>query len=186
MAFLRPLQASTHPQKQPKHDQHLASQAVAGDATAFAALLNTHYDTLFRIALKYSQHPDMAADIVQNACIKIAQSIGGFRFNSQILTWMIRIVINEATDQIRSQKPTDDLDDYLHLGHAADQETTTLAQQVLSCIHDLPTDLMDAAVLVWINGHTHKEAAKVLGIAEGTVSWRLNQARKLLPEITWP
>jgi len=44
----------------------------------------------------------------------------------------------------------------------------------------LPTDLRDAVTLVYIEGLNHREAARVLGCAETTVSWRLFRAKGLL------
>ena len=62
-------------------------------------------------------------------------------------------------------------------------ETQALNQQMLSAVHQLPVKLKEATLLVFAEGLSHKEAARVLGCAESTVSWRIFQAKKKLYKV---
>lgn len=164
-------------------EQALIRRAQDGDAEAFEALLGLYYDTLFRFAYKWCGSREDAEDITQQACIKLARSIGGFRFDAAFTSWVYRLVINCAVDWSRSQRR--------HTAGCGDNdapppatpssaETGVLVEQVLRQLDTLAGGIKETVLLVYAEGMTHGEAADVLGVKEGTVSWRLYEARKKL------
>jgi len=58
-------------------------------------------------------------------------------------------------------------------------ETAQRKDWLTTAITALPTDLRDTLALV-LDDMTHKEAGDILGVSEGTISWRLSEARKHL------
>ena len=56
------------------------------------------------------------------------------------------------------------------------------SQQILHYISDLQEDLKDSLILVHVQGLSHAEAAKELGVKESTISWRVHEARKNLKQ----
>jgi len=60
--------------------------------------------------------------------------------------------------------------------------TTWLYRVAVNASHDLPPDLRDTLALI-LDDMTHAEAGDILGISEGTVSWRLSEARKHLKSL---
>ncbi|MDA0240990.1 MAG: RNA polymerase sigma factor [Proteobacteria bacterium] len=81
----------------------LIKRAQGGDKGAFERLLQTHYDVMYRTAYKWCGNKMDAEDITQTACIKLARSIDGFRFESAFLTWLYRLVINTAKDWAKAR-----------------------------------------------------------------------------------
>lgn len=161
-------------------DTELIKQAVNGDKSAFAALLQEVYDAMFKMAFKYCGNRQDAEDITQDACIKLARHIGSFRFKSSFTSWVYRLVINCANDFYRARKPEIAVESG-HVGAAApDAETKTYANEILAQVHALPENEKTALLLVMSEGFTHAEAAAVMECKESTVSWYIHEARKKL------
>ncbi len=84
--------------------QDLIRRAQSGDSVSFAELLDLHYDTIFRFAWKWCRHRANAEDIAQLACMKLANSLGQFRFQAAFRSWLYRLGISCAQDWQRSQQ----------------------------------------------------------------------------------
>ncbi len=164
-----------------KDEEHkLIRAAQSGDASAFEALVNMHYETMYKMAFKWCGNKTEAEDITQEACIKLARGINAFRFESAFTSWLYRLVINTAKDWYRKagrQPSSDGLDEVQINSKSEDQ---VYAREVLAEVYNLPEGEKDALLLVMGEGLSHKEAGKILGCKESTVSWRIHEARKKL------
>lgn len=164
--------------------QTLICQAQIGDSTAFAQLLAQHYDSIFRFAYRWCGHRSDAEDITQFACIKLAQSIGQFRFEAAFSSWLYRLVINCAKDWYKSQNrhQHDNIDDWIEPERAPDQaaENSIYLQQLLRLLDQMAEGFKETVLLVHGEGLSHAEAAAILQVKESTVSWRLHDIRKQL------
>jgi RNA polymerase sigma-70 factor (ECF subfamily) len=166
----------------------LIKQCQNGDDQAFETLLGLYYDQIHSIAYKWCQDSANAQDITQLACIKLAKSIQQFNFESSFTTWLYRLVINCAKDFYKSpsqynvrEESDHDLDE--HAGRSEDLSSRTIyAQQILEHIASLQEDLRDTLVLVYGTGLNHRQTAERLGVKEGTISWRVHEARKILKD----
>ncbi len=167
----------------------LIRRCQEGDRAAFDTLLHAEYDIIYRIAYKWCGDQHNAEDIAQQACIKLANNIGKFGFESNFSSWLYRLVINCAKDYYKSptqnrQAANETTDEVVQTEASIKSklEQQHYARQILEHISRLPDDLRDALVLVFGNGLNHREAAEQLSIKESTVSWRVHEARKLLKQ----
>jgi RNA polymerase sigma-70 factor (ECF subfamily) len=164
-------------------DAELVSRAQGGESRAFAELLERHYGTIFRIAFKCCGHRGDAEDIAQNACLRLAATIGQFRFRAAFTTWLYRVVLSAARDfQRRASAQRAAETDYARqqaVLQGPDPPEVTAAE-LYAAIRQLPEPIREAVLLVVGEGLSHAQAARVLGCAETTVSWRLFQARRRL------
>src|SRR5690606_23404358 len=170
-------------------DSALIRRAQAGDKAAFAALLESYYDLLFRFAYRWCGSRADAEDITQQACIKLARSLAQFRFESAFSSWLYRLVINCAKDWYKTQVRHQG-DDASQVEEAisgdADAETGIYLRQVLRALEQMAEGFKETALLVHAEGLTHAEAAKILAVKESTVSWRLHEIRKQLHSLHQP
>ncbi len=165
------------------NESDLIRRAQQGDAQAFAALLERHYDTLYRFAYKWCGNRADAEDITQQSCIKLARSLGQFRFEAAFSSWLYRLVINCAKDWHKSQQrhqggaeaPGDE-----PVAPSGAAEAGVYLNQVLALLDRMAEGFKETALLVYAEGLTHAEAARVLSLKESTVSWRLHEIRKQL------
>lgn len=163
----------------------MITAAQRGDARAFEQLLKDHYILIFRTAYKWCGKREDAEDITQQVCMKLSQVIGQYRFESQFTTWLYRIVLNVAKDYQRSgarhrAREVADMDLSLFASDAPNAEESLVARHLYWCISLLPEKLRMAVLLVCAEGLSHADAGTTLGCKEGTVSWRISEARKQL------
>lgn len=172
-------------------DKALITAAQSGDRQAFARLVEMEYDLMFRCAMKWCGSRPDAEDITQQACIKLAQSLDQFRFESAFHTWLYRLVINCAKDWQKAQArhhrsrvyETDEqplLDQQEALNDKP--EVSLFLASVLAWIALMGEGFKEAVVLVLGEGMNHKEAADILQVKESTVSWRIHEVRKRLTQ----
>jgi RNA polymerase sigma-70 factor (ECF subfamily) len=166
-------------------DQALITKAVGGNADAFSRLIERHYMTIYKIAYKWSGRREDAEDIAQEVCVALPLKLESFRGDSAFTTWLYRLVINAAKDYYRKAHRKRETPFTEGFDAASDEpliEEKMIAAQSFAVIHTLPEPIRDAVLLVFGEELSHKEAAKVLGCAETTISWRIFKARGLLKE----
>ncbi|WP_344872362.1 RNA polymerase sigma factor SigM [Allokutzneria multivorans] len=169
-------------------DGALIAAHAAGDPHAFTELVRRHRDRLWAVALRTLRDPEEAADALQEAFISAFRAAGSFRAESQVTTWLHRIVVNACLDRIRRRqaRPTVPLPEAgpgepaVSRDAMADRETSLAVQSALA---ELPAEQRSAIVLVDVEGYSVAETAKILGIAEGTVKSRCARGRGKLAKV---
>jgi RNA polymerase sigma-70 factor (ECF subfamily) len=171
-----------------KLDNELIDLALSGHRQAFAALADRYYTTVYRYAFRWLQVREDAEDVAQEVFIKLANSLHTFNRQSAFSTWLYRITANCAKDFLRkhsmwNKNKTTDFPDERLVSPNPGPETKSFHEQIVAAIHILPEKLKEATLLVFAEEMTHKEAARILGCAETTVSWRIFQAKKTLKKV---
>lgn len=160
----------------------LIKAAQGGNANAFEALVNMYYEAMFKMAFKWCGNQRDAEDITQEACIKLARGIGSYKGDSAFTSWLYRLVINAAKDWVKAQGRHDHGGDQIieAMPSSENAEDKLYAAQVWAEVHKLPDSEKESLLLVVAQGLSHKEAAKLCGVKESTISWRIHEARKKL------
>jgi RNA polymerase sigma-70 factor (ECF subfamily) len=175
-----------------------------GDEQAYETLVRTYGGRMLAVARRFLRQEQDAQDAVQDAFISAFKSIDNFEGNSQLSTWLHRIVVNAALMKLRSQqrRPERPIDDLLPKfqpdGHAAQPSQNwavtldTAAQDrdmqrfIRQKIDELPDSHRNVLLLRDIEEHTTEETAQLLGITPGAVKTRLHRARLALRELLDP
>ena len=165
-------------------DGALARRAAAGDRDAFAALLERHYDRIYRVGARVLGDPDEAADLAQDVCVALPTKLASYRGRSRFTTWLYSVVVNAARDVLRrratrqrSERGYAEFDALMRDQTAARECESTWLRQALGRLSE---ELRVTVVLVLEEGLRHAEAGEVLGVSEATVSWRMHEVRKRL------
>ena len=87
----------------------LARRAAAGDRDAFAALVERHYDRIFRVGARILGDGDEAADLAQDVCAGLAAKLPSWRGEARSTTWLHSVVVNGARDAWRLQSLSEPL-----------------------------------------------------------------------------
>ncbi|GAB3674758.1 RNA polymerase sigma factor SigM [Saccharopolyspora tripterygii] len=168
-------------------DAELIAAHAHGDPHAFSELFRRHRDRLWAVALRTMRDPDEAADALQDAMISAFRNAASFRAESQVTTWLHRIVVNACLDRIRRRqaRPTVPLPETgsepaVPRDAIADRDTSMVVQEALS---QLPEDQRAAIVLVDVEGYSVAETAAMLGVADGTVKSRCARGRARLAKL---
>ncbi|MEO6788820.1 MAG: RNA polymerase sigma factor [Chthoniobacteraceae bacterium] len=163
-------------------DETLVVSASNGDASAFARLFDRYHEMIRAFAYRLCLGQSDAQDIAQETFIKAARSLASFRGGSSFRTWLYRIATNTGRDWLRGKMRAE------KLGAALANETPDAGHAeahaaVAEALRALPDDFRAAIVLTFYEGMSHAEAARVLGCAETTVSWRVFRAKRKLRQL---
>ena len=168
-------------------DEDLALQAGDGDREAFSSLLHRHYDRLFALAFRLTGQQTEAEDLTQDICAALPRKLGGFRGEARFSTWLYRVAVNAAHDRRRRAathgKASEGWGDWEQNRRAADAEDAEDVRWLRAAMSHLSEDLRDTLALTLDHEMTQGEAAKVLGVSEGTVAWRMSEVKKRLKEM---
>ena len=164
-------------------DEDLARAAAQGDGAAFASLLDRHYDRLFRLCFRLTGARAEAEDLVQDICAALPAKLRAFRGESRLTTWLWRVAVNAAHDRRRRRatltRASEGWGDWEIARQATIAEGRERTDWLLGALSRLPEDLRDTLALV-LDEVSHAEAGAILGVSEGTVSWRVSEAKKRL------
>lgn len=166
-----------------RSDEALAQAAAKGEKAAFSELLERHYSRTFAFAFRLTGRRADAEDLTQDICAALPSKLMRFDGRSRFTTWLYRVVLNAAHDRHRRtqthSRAAAGWGDWEIARHAEITETNDRLEWLTQTMRALPADLRDTLALT-LDDLTHAEAAEVLGISEGTVSWRLSEARRHL------
>ncbi len=164
-------------------DRSLGLAAAGGDAAAFASLLERHYDRMFGLAFRLTGIQAEAEDLTQDICAALPSKIRAYRGEAAFSTWLYRVVVNAAHDRRRRQathrKAAQGWGDWEVNRVAANAEAADAQDWLQTAMASLPETLRDTLALV-LDDMNHAEVGAVMGISEGTVSWRVSEAKKHL------
>ncbi|HMB56556.1 MAG TPA: RNA polymerase sigma factor [Arenimonas sp.] len=178
-------------------DLDLVDLARHGHREAFRHIMQRCNQRLFRIARGVAGDDSEAEDIVQEAYARAFENLDGFRGEAALLTWMTRIVLNEAYGRVRQHRPTATVEEIdsaqasdnrvLHFparfGSEDPAAAATRAQiraLLERAVDNLPEDFRIVFMMREIEECTVEETALSLGIRAETVKTRLHRARRLL------
>ncbi len=164
-------------------DEDLALAAAGGDGQAFGLLLDRSYDRLFALCFRLTGHRAEAEDLCQDICAALPAKLAGYRRQARVTTWLYRVAVNAAHDRRRRRathtRAAEGWGDWERARQDEIAETGTRLDWLTAAMSRLPGDLRDTLALV-LDDMTHAQAGEILGVSEGTVSWRLSEAKKRL------
>jgi len=165
-------------------DEYLASRAASGDAKAFHSLLQRHYDRVFRVVFSLIGDRSEAEDITQDIWETMPGKIRHWRGDAKLTSWLHRIALNAAKDSLRkSASRARTVAGYAEVNALIREDASHTDQRLTwlqSALETLSDDLRETATLTLGEEMNFAQAAEVLGIAEGTVAWRMSEIRKRL------
>ena len=178
-------------------DTALVGLAQCGHRDAFRHIMQRCNQRLFRVARGVLNDDAEAEDVVQEAYAHAFEKLKTFRGEATLLTWMTRIVLNEAYGRLRQRRPTVDIDQieasqidggqivqfpskFGNEDPAAAAAREQIRRLVERAIDDLPEPFRIVFVMREIEECTVEETAFSLELRAETVKTRLHRARRLL------
>lgn len=178
--------APTHPDR--RDDGELLAACLADEAGAFAELVDRHRQRVAATVIGMLGPGPEAEDVGQEVFIQLHRSLGQFRGDAALSTWLTRIAINRSLDELRRRQRR--LSRWLRLdgseGQLGDREprmdgearldARERARLVREAVQRLKPDWRAVVVLRWLQGHSTLETAEILQVPKGTVLSRLSRA----------
>jgi len=180
--------------EEPSSDRALLERARAGDIAAYGRLVERYQRRVYRLTLHLLHSTADAEDATQEAFVRAYGALDRFDGRCEPFTWIYRIAINVSLNLLRSRRvrrhvaPEDDpridnglVDERAAFASPCDQSSRReMALMLAEAMNGLSELLRTTLVLVCVDGLSHAEAGQVLGCPEGTVAWRVHEARSKL------
>ena len=182
-------------------DDELLERCRTGDETAFNALVRRHQQRAFNVAFQLLRNPEDAAEVAQDAFVRIYRSVKEFRGECEFTTWLHQIVVNLAHNKHRwwkrrGRQSSVSLDSAWEMdgggapmqmaasGDAPDVEAvkSEFVKRLYGKLEELPRKFREVLVLRNVEGLSYEQIASVLGCSIGTVKSRIARARESLRE----
>lgn len=158
---------------------------VSQDAAAFEDLYRENAGRIYALCLRMCGDAAQAEDLTQDVFIRAWKSLGSFRGESQLSTWLHKLAVNICLNWLnrggkrgRRDVHLDDLS-VLEERRADSPESRMDLERAIAT---LPPRARQVFVLHDVEGYRHEDIARMSGIAVGTVKAQLHRARKLLQQ----
>lgn len=169
-----------------------------GDESAFRYMVDTYRDRVYNTALGIVQNAEDAEDVAQEVFIQVFRSIGSFKGESKLSTWLYRIATTRSLDLLRSRKskkrfgllqrlfgdgnePVMEIPDFNHPGVALDRKEN--AARLFRAISQLPENQKIAFTLHKLEDLSYQEVSEVMQTSLPAVESLMHRARQNLKKI---
>lgn len=154
------------------------------DALAFEQVVSAYYEPLYRFALGLSRSEADAADLTQRAFERFGEKSGALRDPAKTKSWLFTTLYRDFLQQKRhdTRFPHSELDDSFDTAivELPRAEAAADANAAVAALHALEEPFRSTLVLFYLQEHSYKEIADVLGVPIGTVMSRLARGKDML------
>lgn len=167
-------------------DAQVVRDVLSGDRDAYRLLVRRYGDVLHGHALRMTQNPDEAADLVQKAFVKGFGKLSSCREPERVGAWLFRILANLCKDHVRSPRRADVPVATVAEGlrstsdPESDAEGSEIRARVWGALEALTPEQREAFVLKHVEGRTYEEIAAVMDLSVASLKMRVHRAREAL------
>jgi RNA polymerase sigma-70 factor, ECF subfamily len=161
----------------------LVSLLQSKDERGFSILYDNYSSALYGVILKIVRSEEIAADVMQDAFVKIWKNIEGYnRSKGTLFTWILNIARNTAIDRIRSQEfqnsqKNQDLETSINfIDNQGSNQFDVDAIGIRKVVESLRPEHQQMIDLLYFQGYTQAEVSEEFGIPLGTVKTRVKAA----------
>ncbi len=175
-----------------------------GRPGAFDAIVRAHQDRIYSFCLRMLSDREEAQDAAQEVFLSAWRNLSGFRGESALSTWLVRIATNRCLNRIRQRNARTERE--VRPGSAAGEEedlpfqpegkeedrpervvqNAELRTILERALGRLDPETRSLVLLSDVEGLSYEELSEAVGIPLGTVKSRLHRARMTLRRILAP
>ena len=167
-------------------DIELAKQCARGDDKARKELYMRYAGSLYALCLRYVGDRELARDLMHDGIMKVFDTIGKYRPEGSLKSWVSRVTVNLVIDHIRKSRKfqTVSLEEKQERLPEPEKEEMRLVpkEELMKMVTRLPETKRVIFNLFCVEGYSHKDIAAMLGIKEKTSSSLLFKARMQLAD----
>jgi RNA polymerase sigma-70 factor (ECF subfamily) len=163
----------------PATQNSLVSRAQRGDVDALGALYDAHAPALCTLAVRLLGNDADAEDCVHDVFLGLPEALQRYEERGTLDSWLKRITARVALNRLRSTRRRAE-ESPAHEPRGRDGRGTLDAIAIREAVAALPDTLRAVFVLKEIEGFSHEEIARLLGITRGNSEVRLHRAIRAL------
>ena len=171
--------------------RELIARAQQGEPQALSQLVLSQQHYIYSIAMSVLKHPEDAADLTQEAFIRLFRALPQYNGESRFTTWLYRLVVNLGLDQLRRRGRTVSLDEVESAGDLmpstnrfGDPEAAAVHQdsaaRVRGALERLPLGQRLALTLLYFEDVRYEEVAEIMSLPLNTVKSHIRRGRERL------
>lgn len=173
-------------------EKDLVQNLKIGNPAAFNALVSQYSSRVMNTCYRFLLNQHDAEDIAQEVFIEVYQSIGSFRQEAKLSTWIYRIAVTKCLDELKKRqrkKRFVTIGKVLHLDEVVhwlvggpmpnkNLEETEKMQEIRAALNTLPDNQRVAFTLSKIDGYTNPEIAEIMHTTTVAVESLIKRAKK--------
>jgi len=173
-------------------EKELIRRSKEGDAAAFGEIVRRYQQPVYAAAFQIVRDPTAAQDLAQEAFISAFAALADLKSEDAFPSWLRRIALNKALASLKEQgrlAPLEEAAGVPSQPESPGMETETeqreadaFQAEVRRIVASLSDALRFPVLLCYLDGVPTAEAARFLGIKEGTLRKRLHDGKKKLQE----
>ncbi len=166
-------------------EEQIVAMFRRGEPSAMDRLYALYANYLTGVCMRYIGNDDDVKDVLQDAFVKIFTQMDKFSYRGKgsLRAWVSRIVVNQALQFLRQRKADGCLTGTDNLPDLPDEEPdigSVSAETIVSLMRKMPEGYRTVLNLFLLEGKSHKEIARLLGIKPSTSASQFHHARNML------
>jgi len=164
--------------------QELIEGCIRNERSAQEKLYRLFYPRMMSMIRRYIDEEQQAEEVLNNGYLRAFQKIAQYTFQGSFEGWLRKIVFHAVSDFVKQNARYSEKimlvekDQYVHKDHA----DKLYYNQLLQLVQELPDATRAVFNMYVMEGFSHKEISKLLGISEGTSKWHLSEGRRVLKD----
>jgi RNA polymerase sigma-70 factor (ECF subfamily) len=178
------------------NDQELITGILNNDKPVIQFLVTKYHKQVITTAYHFVHDMDDAEDLAQDVCVEILESIGQFKRNSSLSTWIYRVTVNKSLNFVRKNKRKQLVKHFETFFHKANGNAGTLISEpsandnsydnnerkriLDTAINSLPQNQKTAFILSKYEELSYKEITEIMNLSLASVESLLQRAKQNL------
>ncbi|MCD8510041.1 MAG: sigma-70 family RNA polymerase sigma factor [Bacillus sp. (in: Bacteria)] len=148
-------------------------KAIKGNQTAFQNLILFYQEVMYRVAKTILSRDVDCADAIQETILKAYEKIDTLREPKYFKTWLIRILMNQCYQIIRSRKKVVSMEEWVE---PASTEDGFMKVEITEILQQLPLEQRELLQFFHIEDISIHDLAIFYGVPENTIKTRLSKS----------
>lgn len=164
--------------------QELIQGCIRNERNAQEKVYRLFYPRMMALVKRYIDQDEQAEEVLNNGFLRAFQKVEQYAFQGSFEGWLRKIVFHSVSDYVkqniryREKIVLVEKDEYIRQDHA----DKLYYKELLQLVQSLPIATRTVFNMYVMEGLSHKEIAKVVGISEGTSKWHLSEGRRILKD----
>ncbi|HQV06062.1 MAG: sigma-70 family RNA polymerase sigma factor [Chitinophagaceae bacterium] len=168
-------------------EEAIIKGCLKGNAESQRELYNKYSPKMLAVCYRFAHNREDAEDMLQEGFIKVFLQLHNFESRGSFEGWIRRIIVHTCINILKKNKKFNESVDIIHATGVKVREDSVpaiiQAKQVVECIRMLPIGYRTVLNLYAIEGYSHREISKILGIEESTSRSQYTRAKGMLENI---
>ena len=162
--------------------QELIQGCARNERAAQEKMYRLFYGRMMAVVRRYIDHTEQAEEVLNNGFLRAFQKVGQYTYQGSFEGWLRKIIFHAVSDYVKQNVRYNEKvvliekDEFVHKDHA----DRLYYNQLLELVQSLPDATRAVFNMYVMEGFSHKEIGKTLGISEGTSKWHLSEGRRQL------